>query len=103
MLTGCVVRSEEGTPLSPLLANILLDDLDKALEKRGHKFVRDADDCNIYVKSERAGKRLMESITGFLEKQLRLKSTSTKARLTDLGKGSFSASRSPMKGPPESE
>lgn len=77
MLNGCVVRSEEGTPqggpLSPLLANILLDDLDKALEKRGHKFVRYADDCNIYVKSERAGKRLMESITGFLEKQLRLK------------------------------
>ena len=77
MLNGIQVKSEEGTPqggpLSPLLANTLLDDLDKELEKRGHNFCRYADDCNIYVKSERAGKRVMESITNFLEKNLKLK------------------------------
>lgn len=77
MLNGIVVRSEKGTPqggpLSPLLANILLDDLDKELDKRGHKFCRYADDCNIFVKSERAGLRVMESITNFLERKLKLK------------------------------
>ena len=59
MINGVVVRSEEGTPqggpLSPLLSNILLTDLDRELEKRGHRFVRYADDCNIYVRSRRAG------------------------------------------------
>lgn len=68
--------SFEGTPqgggLSPLLANIYLNELDKVLESRGHKFVRYADDCNIYVKSERAGYRVLESITKFLEKDLKL-------------------------------
>lgn len=77
MLNGIVVRSEEGTPqggpLSPLLANILLDDLDKEIERRGHKFCRYADDCNIYIKSERAGQRVMQSIANFLEKKLKLK------------------------------
>lgn len=77
MLNGIVVRNEEGTPqggpLSPLLANILLDDLDKELERRGHKFCRYADDCNIYIKSERAGQRVMQSITNLLEKKLKLK------------------------------
>lgn len=62
MENGIAVRTEEGTPqggpLSPLLANILLDDFDKELEKRGHRFVRYADDCNIYVKSKRAGERV---------------------------------------------
>lgn len=62
----------QGGPLSPLLANILLDELDK-LEKRGHKFVRYADDCNIYVKSKRAGERVMESHRNFLEERLKLK------------------------------
>ena len=60
------VDTEEGTPqggpLSPLLSNIMLDDLDKELEKRGHKYVRYADDCNIYVKTQRAGERVMESV-----------------------------------------
>jgi RNA-directed DNA polymerase len=74
---GVVVTSDEGTPqggpLSPLLANILLDDLDKELEKRGHRFVRYADDCNVYVKSERAGQRTLESVTSFIEKRLKLK------------------------------
>jgi RNA-directed DNA polymerase len=63
----------QGGPLSPLLANLLLDDLDKELEKRGHCFCRYADDCNIYVRSEEAGKRVKESITRYLEKKLKLK------------------------------
>jgi RNA-directed DNA polymerase len=74
---GLVKPVDEGTPqggpLSPLLSNIVLDKLDKELEKRGHRFVRYADDCNIYVKSERAGQRVMESISRFVEKKLRLK------------------------------
>jgi RNA-directed DNA polymerase len=72
----CVDRelgTPQGGPLSPLLANVLLDDLDKELEKRGHKFSRYADDCNIYVQSIRAGERVMESVTTFLIKRLRLK------------------------------
>ena len=63
----------QGSPLSPLLSNILLDDLDKELERRGHRFVRYADDCNIYVKSEAAGQRVLESLERFLGKRLRLK------------------------------
>jgi len=77
MLNGIVVKSEEGTiqggPLSPLLSNILLDDFDKELERRGHKFVRYADDCNIYVKSKRAGERVLKNVTSFLDKELKLK------------------------------
>jgi RNA-directed DNA polymerase len=77
-MQGGVVRvQEEGTPqggpLSPLLSNILLDDLDKEMERRGHRFCRYADDCNIYVRSEAAGKRVMESVTRFLGKRLRLR------------------------------
>lgn len=63
----------QGSPLSPLLSNIVLDDLDKELEKRGHTFCRYADDCNIYVRSEKAGHRVLESITQFVEKKLKLK------------------------------
>jgi RNA-directed DNA polymerase len=74
---GVLMTREEGTPqggpLSPLLANVLLDDLDKMLEQRGHRFCRYADDCNIYVRSERAGQRVMESVTGFLERKLKLR------------------------------
>jgi group II intron reverse transcriptase/maturase len=77
MVNGVVMETAEGTPqggpLSPLLANILLDDLDKELEKRGHKFVRYADDCNVYVKSKRAGERVMTSIRKFLQERLKLK------------------------------
>jgi len=77
MIEGVVSPREEGTPqggpLSPLLSNILLDDLDKELERRGHRFCRYADDCNVYVKSKAAGDRAMESITRFLEKRLRLR------------------------------
>jgi RNA-directed DNA polymerase len=63
----------QGSPLSPLLGNILLDELDKELERRGHRFCRYADDCNVYVKSKKAGERVMESLTHFIEKRLRLK------------------------------
>jgi RNA-directed DNA polymerase len=76
MVNGVVMDTEEGTPqggpLSPLLSNIILDDLDKELEKRGHRFVRYADDCNIYVRSRRAGERVMRSIRRFLEEKLSL-------------------------------
>jgi RNA-directed DNA polymerase len=77
MIGGVVSQNTEGTPqggpLSPLLSNIILDVLDKELEGRGHKFVRYADDCNIYVKSKKAGIRTMEGITAFIEKGLSLK------------------------------
>lgn len=74
---GVVSPAREGTPqggpLSPLLSNIMLDDLDKELEKRGHSFVRYADDCNIYVQTRRSGQRVLASITRFLEGKLKLK------------------------------
>jgi RNA-directed DNA polymerase len=77
MCDGVCVRTEEGVPqggpLSPLLANILLDDLDKELERRGHRFCRYADDCNIYVKGKRSGERVKESVTRFLREKLKLK------------------------------
>jgi RNA-directed DNA polymerase len=77
MEEGLTVARLEGTPqggpLSPLLSNIMLDDLDKELERRGHKFCRYADDCNIYVQSKHAGERVMESLTRFLEHKLKLK------------------------------
>jgi RNA-directed DNA polymerase len=73
---GKLVKPEMGTPqggpLSPLLANLMLDNLDRELERRGHRFVRYADDCNIYVKSKRAGSRLLRSISRFLESHLKL-------------------------------
>jgi RNA-directed DNA polymerase len=72
----CVARHEgtpQGGPLSPILSNLLLDDLDKELERRGHQFCRYADDCNIYVRSQAAGERVLASITAFLEGQLHLK------------------------------
>lgn len=76
MVNGLVVETDEGCPqggpLSPLLSNIMLDELDKELEKRGHKFCRYADDCNIYVKSRRAGERVMQSVTAYLENALKL-------------------------------
>ena len=78
MINGVVSSTEEGTPqggpLSPLLSNIVLDELDKELEKRGHKFVRYADDCNIYVKTKRAGERVMASCQRFIEGKLTIES-----------------------------
>jgi RNA-directed DNA polymerase len=84
LMTGGVMtaRSEgtpQGGPLSPLLSNILLDDLDTELERRGHAFCRYADDCNIYVRTRRAGERVMASITRFLVERLRLKVNMTKS------------------------
>ncbi|WP_096270728.1 group II intron reverse transcriptase/maturase [Paucisalibacillus globulus] len=79
----------QGGPLSPLLSNIVLDELDKELEKRGHKFVRYADDFQIYVKSKRAGERVMESITTFIEKKLRLKVNREKSTIDRPWKRKF--------------
>ncbi len=79
----------QGSPLSPLLSNIMLDELDKELEKRGHKFCRYADDCNIYVRSERAGRRVMESVTQFLEHRLRLKVNTTKSAVALVNQRKF--------------
>jgi group II intron reverse transcriptase/maturase len=83
MSEGVVVRSEEGTPqggpLSPMLSNIYLDGLDEELERRGHSFSRYADDCNIYVGSQEAAERVMESIRGWIEKNLRLQVNETKS------------------------
>jgi RNA-directed DNA polymerase len=93
MQNGVCVRREEGTPqggpLSPLLANILLDDLDKELEKRGHRFCRYADDCNIYVKSEAAGQRVMTSVTEFLEERLKLKVNRQKSAVGHVSERKF--------------
>ncbi len=83
MVGGIVSPRMEGTPqggpLSPLLSNILLDDLDKELERRGHAFCRYADDCNIYVKSRRAGQRVLENLTRYLAGKLKLKVNSEKS------------------------
>src|SRR5207247_4376493 len=80
---GLFERSREGTPqggpLSPLLSNLVLDELDRELERRGHRFVRYADDCNIYVRSEKAGRRVMESLTRFIERRLKLQINAEKS------------------------
>ena len=104
MINGVVSITDEGTPqggpLSPLLSNIVLDELDRELEARGHKFVRYADDCNIYVKSRRAGERTMMSVQRFVEGKLRLKVNEKKSavdrpwRRKFLG-FSFTSSRKP--------
>src|ERR1700758_5630367 len=83
MEDGLVRPVDEGTPqggpLSPLLSNIVLDDLDKELSRRGHRFCRYADDCNIYVRSRRAGERVMASVTRFLTGKLKLKVNEAKS------------------------
>lgn len=79
----------QGSPLSPLLSNIMLDELDKELENRGHKFCRYVDDCNVYVRSERAGRRVMESITEFLSKRLRLTVNLTKSTVALVDERKF--------------
>lgn len=84
---GVVVTTEKGTPqggpLSPLLSNLVLDELDRELRLRGHRFVRYADDCNIYVRSKRAGERVMESVTRFIEKRMRLKVNQEKSAVAE--------------------
>jgi RNA-directed DNA polymerase len=90
---GLVSPRREGTPqggpLSPLLSNILLDDLDKELERRGHAFVRYADDCSIFVRSERAGDRVLSSVGRFLEQRLRLQVNPAKSAVARPWKRSF--------------
>jgi RNA-directed DNA polymerase len=90
---GLVNARREGTPqggpLSPLLSNILLDELDKELERREHKFCRYADDCNIYVQSKSAAERVMKSITDFLERRLRLKVNAEKSAVARPWERSF--------------
>jgi RNA-directed DNA polymerase len=80
---GLFEESREGTPqggpLSPLLSNLVLDELDRELERRGHRFVRYADDCNIYVRSEKAGRRVMASLTRFIEGRLKLQINTAKS------------------------
>ena len=93
LINGVVMNSEEGTPqggpLSPLLSNIVLDELDKELEKRGHSFVRYADDCNIYVKTPKAGNRVMKSVTSFIEGKLKLKVNTSKSAVDRPWKRKF--------------
>ena len=93
MAGGMVEARSEGTPqggpMSPLLSNILLDDLDKELEARGHAFCRYADDCNIYVRSRRAGQRVMASVSRFLRKRLRLKVNEAKSAVERPWKRKF--------------
>ena len=83
MINGVVVETEQGTPqggpLSPLLSNIVLTELDRKLEERGHRFVRYADDCTIYVKSKRAGERVLENTQRYVEKRMRLKVNQAKS------------------------
>ena len=82
----------QGGPLSPLLSNLVLDELDRELEHRGHRFVRYADDCNIYIRSERAGQRVMESISSFITQKLKLKVNEAKSAVARPQDGSFSCS-----------
>ncbi len=88
----CVERHEgtpQGGPLSPLLANLLLDDLDKELERRGHRFCRYADDCNIYVQSQAAGERVMASLIEFLEGKMRLRVNRQKSAVAPVWERKF--------------
>jgi RNA-directed DNA polymerase len=90
---GLVKPTEEGTPqggpLSPLLSNIMLDDFDRKLTERGLRFARYADDCNIYVKSEKAGKRVMEGAVQYLTEKLKLKVNSQKSAVDNPWKRKF--------------
>ena len=93
MEDGLVSPVDEGTPqggpLSPLLSNLVLEELDRELERRGHRFARYADDCNIYVRSERAGQRVMASITGFITRRLKLKVNAAKSAVARPGERKF--------------
>jgi RNA-directed DNA polymerase len=90
---GLVGPTDEGTPqggpLSPLLSNLMLDVLDRELERRGHRFVRYADDCNIYVRSRRAGERVMASVEQFLARRLKLKINAAKSAVDRPGRRKF--------------
>src|SRR4029434_6323989 len=79
LLSPSVEGALQGGPLSPLLSNLVLDELDRELERRGHRYLRYADDCNIYVRTERAGQRVMDGITRFITHKLKLKVNETKS------------------------
>jgi RNA-directed DNA polymerase len=83
------VGTPQGGPLSPLLSNILLTDLDKELERRGHSFVRYADDCNVYVQSKASGERVLRTLTNFLEKSLKLRVNASKSAVDRPWKRKF--------------
>jgi RNA-directed DNA polymerase len=83
MVSQRLEGTPQGSPLSPLLSNIILDELDKELTGRGHKFVRYADDCSIYVKSEKAANRVLESITKYIEEDLKLKVNKEKSKVSN--------------------
>lgn len=93
MVNGVVVERTEGTPqggpLSPLLSNIVLDEMDRELERRGHKFVRYADDCNIYVRSRRSAERVLASTRRFVERKLRLEVNEEKSAVDLATKRAF--------------
>src|SRR5213078_630671 len=93
MEDGLVSPTEEGTPqggpLSPVLSNLMLDDLDRELGRRGHRFLRYADDCNIYVRIERAGERVMSGIKQYLEQRLRLKVNEQKSAVGKASERKF--------------
>ena len=93
MQNGVCRRREEGIPqegpLSPMPANIVLDELDKEPERRGHRFCRYADDCNIYARTQKAGKRVMESIKRFITRKLRLKVNEAKSKVAKSGECAF--------------
>jgi len=93
MLNGCCVATEEGTPqggpISPLLSNIMLNDLDQELAQRGHSFVRYADDCNIYVATKRAGQRVYASVAKFISKRLKLKVNEQKSAVDHPSRRKF--------------
>lgn len=84
VLSQRTAGTPQGSPLSPLLSNIVLDELDKELERRGHKFVRYADDCNIYVRSLKAGERVMESVSNFIETKLKLLVNKEKSQVCEV-------------------
>jgi RNA-directed DNA polymerase len=104
METGLVSPTDEGTPqgglLSPLLSNLVLDELDRELERRGHRFVRYADDCNIYVRSERAGQRVMDSISSFITHKLKLRVNGEKSAVARPLQRKFLASALPTASSP---
>lgn len=93
MIDGTLSQRTEGTPqgspLSPLLSNIVLDELDTELERRGHKFVRYADDCNIFVCSQEAGRRVMQSVSSFIEGKLKLKVNKQKSKVCQSNQTKF--------------
>ena len=100
LVSPATVGTPQGGPLSPLLSNLMLDVLDKELERRGHRFVRYADDCNIYVRSVRAGERVLAGVSRFLEKKLKLKVNRAKSAVARPGERKFLGFSFTFKGEP---